>query len=410
MAIEQDAARDGKKTGLVIALGLAAVAAVVYLIAGWLNRAPPADSAYDIERVASNAAVDSPETARYRKQMHDADRHQATQAEQSGGSYIASISEAPVATPEVALAPQPVSLDTTPAAPVTPVSDVSDERKEALKGYLKTLGGRWRPGGVQLADSFGQSDARGSGNGNGSSGGGTQDSAFAGWSQSLPGHAPAVQAVAATTAGTADSAPAQVIVAPGSRPGAVIDSAVDSDNLNAIVLAHIPAGPLAGATLTARGIQLAGDGVTVHFTQMTLNGTGYNTDAWALTDDTLQSSVATDVSHRYFSRIILPAVAQGIGSVGQLYRDQNTQILSTNAGTITGGTGSVKGSAVAGTIVGGIGASAGQVMASDAARLPATQVRISQNQVIAVLFMKAVTDRDRTEKDPASPPLTTGAH
>ncbi|KKZ15854.1 hypothetical protein AAY84_24030 [Serratia marcescens] len=410
MAIEQDAARDGKKTGLVIVLGLAAVAAVIYLIAGWLNRAPPVDSAYDIERVASNAAVDSPETARYRKQMHDADRHQATQAEQNGGSYIASLSEAPVATPEVALAPQPVSLDTTPAAPVTPVSGISDDRKEALKGYLKTLGGRWRPGGVQLADSFGQSDARGSSNGNGSSGGGTQDNAFAGWSQSLPGHAPVVQTVAATTAGTADSAPAQVIVAPGSRPGAVIDSAVDSDNLNAIVLAHIPAGPLAGATLTARGIQLAGDGVTVHFTQMTLNGTGYNVDAWALTDDTLQSSVATDVSHRYFSRIILPAVAQGIGGVGQLYKDQNTQILSTNAGTITGGTGSVKGSAVAGTIVGGIGASAGQVMASDAARLPATQVRISQNQVIAVLFMKAVTDRDRTEKDPASPPLTPGAH
>lgn len=413
MAIEQDAARDGKKTGLVIVLGLAAVAAVIYLIAGWLSRPPPADSAYDIERVASNAAVDSPETARYRKQMHDADRHQATQAEQSGGSYIASISEAPVATPEVALAPQPVSLDTTPAAPVTPVSGISDDRKEALKGYLKTLGGRWHPGGVQLADSFGQSDTRGSSNGNGSSGGGTQDNAFTGWSQSLSGHAPVVQTVAATTAGTpgmADSAPAQVIVAPGSRPGAVIDSAVDSDNLNAIVLAHIPAGPLAGATLTARGIQLAGDGVTVHFTQMTLNGTGYNTDAWALTDDTLQSSVATDVSHRYFSRIILPAIAQGIGGVGQLYKDQNTQILSTNAGTITGGTGSVKGSAVAGTIVGGIGASAGQVMASDAARLPATQVRISQNQVIAVLFMKAVTDRDRTEKDPAIPPLTTGAH
>ncbi|TXE28337.1 hypothetical protein FOT62_21470 [Serratia marcescens] len=401
MAIEQDAARDGKKTGLVIVLGLAAVAAVIYLIAGWLNRPPPPDSAYDIERVASNAAVDSPETARYRKQMHDADRHQATQAEQSGGSYIASISEAPVATQEGPLSPQPVSLDTTPAVPVTPVSGVSDDRKEALKGYLKTLGGRWRPGGVQLADRFGQPAAPGSG---GSPG--TQDNAFAGWSQSLPGRAPVVQTVDATTTGTADSAPAQVIVAPGSRPGAVIDSAVDSDNLNAIVLAHIPAGPLAGATLTARGIQLAGDGVTVHFTQMTLNGTGYNVDAWALTDDTLQSSVATDVSHRYFSRILLPAIAQGIGGVGQLYKDQNTQILSTNAGTITGGTGSVKGSAVAGTIVGGIGASAGQVMASDAARLPATQVRISQNQVIAVLFMKAVTDRDRTVVNPS----TTGAH
>lgn len=398
MALEQDAARDGKKTGLVITLGIVVVAAVIYLIAGWLNRPPPADSSYDIERVASNAAVDSPETARYRRQMHDADRHQATQAEQNGSSYIASISEAPAATPEVALAPPPVSLDTTPAPTVTPVSDVSDDRKEALKGYLKTLSTRWRPGSVQLADSFGQSDTRGGTNGNGNNNGGSQDNAFAGWSRSLPGNAPVVQTVS-TAAGTpADSPSAQMIVAPGARPGAVMDSAVDSDNLNSIVLAHIPAGPLAGATLTAQGIRLAGDGVTIHFTQMTLNGTGYNIDAWALTDDTLQSSVATDVSHRYFSRIILPAIADGIGNVGQLYKDQNTQILSTNAGTITGGTGDVKGSAVAGTIIGGIGASAGQVMTNDASRLPATQVRISQNQVIAVLFMKGVYDTDQTVK------------
>ncbi|WP_436883000.1 conjugal transfer protein TraO [Enterobacter asburiae] len=398
MALEQDAARDSKKTGLVVTLGIVIVATVIYLVAGWLNRPAPADSSYDIERVASNAAVDSPETARYRKQMHDADRHQATQAEQNGSSYIASISEATTTAPDVALAPPPVSLDASPAPTVTPVSDVSDDRKEALKGYLKTLSARWRPGGMQLADSFGQSDSRGSNTGTGSTGGGTQDNAFAGWSQSLPGHSPVVQMVS-TGAGTpSDSPPAQMIVPPGTRPGAVMDSAVDSDNLNSIVLAHIPAGPLAGATLTAQGIQLAGDGVTVHFTQMTFKGIGYNVDAWALTDDTLQSSVATDVSHRYFSRILLPAIAQGIGGVGQLYKDQNTQILSTNAGTISGGTGSVKGSAVVGTIVGGMGASAGQVMASDAARLPATQVRINQNQVIAVLFMKGVYDTDRTVK------------
>ncbi|EKS6645695.1 conjugal transfer protein TraO [Enterobacter hormaechei] len=410
MALEQDAARDGKKTGLVVTLGIVVVAAVIYLIAGWLNRPAPADSSYDIDRVAGNAAVDSPETARYRKQMHDADRHQASQAEQDGSSYIASISEAPASTPEVATVPPPVSLDTSPAPTVTPVSDVSDDRREALKGYLKTLSARWRPGSVQLADSFGQSDARGGTNGNGGNSGGSQDNAFAGWSRSLPGNAPVVKTASTSAGAPQDSPPAQMIVAPGTRPGAVMDSAVDSDNLNSIVLAHIPAGPLAGATLTAQGIQLAGDGVSIHFTQMTLNGTGYNVDAWALTDDTLQSSVATDVSHRYFSRIILPAIADGIGGVGQLYKDQNTQILSTSAGTISGGTGDVKGSAVAGTIIGGIGASAGQVMTSDAARLPATQVRISQNQTIAVLFMKGVYDTDRIVKTPVVAPATTGAH
>ncbi|EKN6179210.1 hypothetical protein DVQ78_21840 [Yersinia enterocolitica] len=90
--------------------------------------------------------------------------------------------------------------------------------------------------------------------------------------------------------------------------------------------------------------------------------------------------------------------------MGELYKQQNTQILSTNAGTISGGTGSVKGSAVAGTIVGGIGSQAGQVMASDAAKLPVQQVRVFKNQVVAIQFMKGVYESDRLNKNATAIP------
>lgn len=199
-----------------------------------------------------------------------------------------------------------------------------------------------------------------------------------------------------------------MVVPPNTRRPGVIDSAVDSDNLNSIVLAHIPAGVLAGASFTAQGVQLAGDGVVIHFTRMTLNGADYQVDAYALQDDTLQSAVASDVSNRYFSRIFVPALASSVGGLGDLYKQQNTQILSTNAGTISGGTGKVSGSAVAGTIVGGLGANAGKVMTNDASRLPVKQVKVFKNQIVAIQFMKGVYESDRVNKSAVVTPLNAG--
>ncbi|EKL3606540.1 DotG/IcmE/VirB10 family protein, partial [Salmonella enterica] len=98
--------------------------------------------------------------------------------------------------------------------------------------------------------------------------------------------------------------------------------------------------------------------------------------------------------HRYFTRIILPAIAGGIGKVGQLYEDSNTQILSTDGGTLTGRTGSPDGKAVAGVIAGGIGQQTAQVMTQDASRMPVTQVNVDRGQVVSILFMKPVTDKD----------------
>lgn len=169
---------------------------------------------------------------------------------------------------------------------------------------------------------------------------------------------------------------------------------MDSDNAGSVVLASIPAGKLRGAVLSARGVQLAGDGVVIHFTTMQYAGQTCTIDAYALDDETQRSSVASNINHRYFSRIILPALANGIGKVGQLYEDSNTQILTTNSGTVTGRTGTPDGKAVAGVIAGGIGQQTAQVMTQDAARLPPTQAVVDRKQVVSILFMKPVSDKD----------------
>lgn len=398
MAIEQDAANDGKKS---LMLGIAVVVIVgagAYLGWGWLHRAEPTPSNYKLNSVANNAAHSSVETAQYRKLQSEANNIGGKTADSGGNSFVASLRMSDVKPVAPTPALQPVSLNTTTVTSSqgdTTNSGIAENEKAALNSYMKLLNERWKPGGIQLASSFGQSQQ-----GNGQSGS-TSENAFSAWSNGLPGNAP----VTVSSQTTANNVVQDLMVVPPNtlRPG-VIDTAIDSDNLNSIVKAHIPAGFLAGASFTARGIQLAGNGVVIHLTSMTLNGIEYQVDAYALQDDTLQSSVASDVNNRYISRIILPAVATGIGGLGELYKQQNTQILSTNAGTISGGTGSVKGSAVAGTIVGGIGSQAGQVMASDAAKLPVQQVRVFKNQVVAIQFMKGVYESDRLNKNAASIP------
>lgn len=407
MAIEKDAASDGKKTGMLIIAAVVIVAAGAYIGWGYLHRPEATPSVYAINNVANNAGKNSPETAQYRKLQSEANHLGSSAADVDGNSFVASLRMSDVKPALITAQPQPVSLNTSQAVTTTNASQTGsglpEDQKAAIKSYLKILNDRWKPGGIQVAGTFGQSNQN---QGVGSQKDGTASNAFSSWSNGLPGNASATRTNTQASAG--NTVTDVVIVPPNTRRPGVIDSAVDSDNLNSIVLGHIPAGFLAGASFSAQGVQLAGNGVVIHFTHMTLNGIEYQVDAYALQDDTLQSSVATDVNNRYFTRIILPAVAAGIGNVGDLYKQQNTQILATNAGTISGGTGTVSGSAVAGTIAGGIGTQAGQVMANDAARLPVKQVTIEKNQVVAIQFMKGVYESDRLNKATTSAQPTTG--
>ena len=68
---------------------------------------------------------------------------------------------------------------------------------------------------------------------------------------------------------------------------------------------------------------------------MALRGQEYKVDAYALQDDTLVANIATDVDHHYFRRIVLPSFFKGIGGVGDLYAQANTQLVSNGFNTVT---------------------------------------------------------------------------
>lgn len=392
MSIEQDAASDGKKTLTLVIVAIILVAAAAYLGWGWLHQSADPGSQYNLNRVANNAPVTSQESRQYRELLRLSNQQGAAEAESEGNSFVASLSESRTGTDKPVTPPRPPSTGTvTPDAgndTSSPDNDqqdgLSDEQKQQINNLLTELSTRWKTSDMQLATAYG---------GEGQDG----QSPFTRWAQSVPGLAPEAQNAAATalTSVPAPATTASQIRIPGlARYPGTIDTAIDSDNPESKVLASIPAGKLAGAVLAAQNVQLAGDGVIVNFRTLNFNGMTCTVDAYALNDENRRSSIASDVNHRYFTRIILPAIAGGIGKVGQLYEDSNTQILSTDGGTLTGRTGSPDGKAVAGVIAGGIGQQTAQVMTQDASRMPVTQVNVDRGQVVSILFMKPVTDKD----------------
>lgn len=178
---------------------------------------------------------------------------------------------------------------------------------------------------------------------------------------------------------------------------AVVDTAVNSDNTRMKMVAHIVSGKLKGAQLYSSELALAGDGIEVKFSQMQWNGAYYRIEAYAVETSTNEFAVASEVNNRWFSRILLPAIANGIGQTGQLYKDSNSKVIIGNSGTEYRSTDSPDGKAVAGTIAGGIGEQAAKVLEQDAAKLPVKQVKVDARKIIGIQFITPIYSTDKQQ-------------
>lgn len=192
--------------------------------------------------------------------------------------------------------------------------------------------------------------------------------------------------------------PAVTLIKALSAFPAVVDSATNSDSSSMKLLAHIASGKYQGARLFSADLSLQGDGVEVKFTSMEWNGETYNVEAYAVNAETREFAIASEVNNRWFTRILLPAIASGIGQTGQLYRDANSQMILTSGGNEYRTTGDPSSKAITGTIAGGIAEQAGKVMAEDASKLPVKQVTVNKGKVIGIQFIKAVTDADKVTR------------
>lgn len=401
MAAEKDVGRDMKKTGLVIGGVLFAVIAGGFLLATWLSAPPEQASRIAVDKAANGSGTTTPESPQYSKVLKANNEDGARQAHEENGSFIASVGsgnvhEEPILPPPPPPASEPVQ--TVQQVNYVPQQTMDPDKKKALETLLIALMEQRQPATGQLASVAGTPPGQSGQSGQAPGGANAQNTVWSAWTDSL-----SPQTAAAGVTGAPATVTERVLIPAGSRPGGVIETAIDSDNTRSQVLARIPSGPYAGATLLANGVQLAGDGVSINFNRMEWQGDTWNVDVWAAMPDTLQSSVASDVNNRYTSRIILPALASGLGLGGQLYASANTQILSNGFNNIEGRVGMPDATAVAGTVLGGAAQQAGQVIASDAQRLPVKQVLVNRGQTVALLFMTALKTTDNVTRAAQAP-------
>ena len=175
---------------------------------------------------------------------------------------------------------------------------------------------------------------------------------------------------------------------------AMLQTAIDTDE-NSVVRAYIPNGQYAGAVLFAMGHKRITNTVDMTFSYMKWQGHSYKITAKAMDQDTMRTALSGEVNNRYFSRIIIPAIATGIGRTGQLFEQSAAQnIITPQGGVIQTYPSTPKWSAVGGTMAGGMGNQAGQVLANDAANMPLKQVLIPKDTPIWIQFIGPVLASD----------------
>lgn len=385
---------DQQNTGgrsIRLMMGFIALATIVltgggYLLWTWLAAPPPAPSSIDMNNLGATAQNNAQEQQAYRDLIRENNAKGAHNASASNQSFISSIPlEQDVIKPaEVKVKPvqdKPKNLPT----PQNAGSGRTQEQQKALeearqKSLAILLAKMQQPpetGELPTAELLGG-----------------KESSWAAWRDSLPG-SEVQQAAMRSRQDTLNAPPASVVVEPYWRGPGEICTGVDSDNGATPVLGCIKTGPYAGAVLKApEGAKLSGDGVIIHFTTMTLNRKAYKIDAYGLDDKTLVANIASDVSHHYGRRILLPAILKGIGATGELYAQSNTQVLTNGFNTVTARPSAPDGSAVAGVIVGGAAEQAAQVLTNDAGRLPDRTVTVDYGKVVAIQFMSGVYSTD----------------
>ncbi|EBC8138312.1 TPA: conjugal transfer protein TraO [Escherichia coli] len=392
MSTEKDAGQSGKKGVVLVVAALVLIAGISYVGMGWFQPQERTQSRLALSAASVRTGTTTDETAHYRELLRQDNDQGAAEAEKNNTSFLASIPrgvDIPVENTDTGKTGQSGNDEkrTTRENNRTPPSQqrVNDkDRQERLKQLLARLRNT-TPATLTVATVPG-----GERGGSGRSNGGQSQGIWHNWTSSLSS---GNSIIPATLRSTDVTTPPVTIIPALTRVPAYIETAVDSDNTTSQVVANIPAGPWAGARLHAARITLVGDGVEINFTRMFWQGTEYKVNAWAQDQKTLQSSIASDVNHRYVSRIFLPAFLGGFGEAGSLFKSANTQILTNQYSTLAS-TAMPSGKVLAGVIGGGMAEKTGSVLQQDAAKLPATQVTVNRNETIAIQFVDGVYSTD----------------
>lgn len=174
---------------------------------------------------------------------------------------------------------------------------------------------------------------------------------------------------------------------------AILKTQIDSDE-NSLVRAFVPNGKYKGAWLFADGYKLLYENVDLTFTRMVLGGETYDIVAKPIDEKTMRTTLSGKVNTRWFQKIILPAIANGFGEVGDLYKNSNRKILQNGFNTYESTGGLPKGESIAGVMIGGAGSRLAKTIEKESNTLPYKEVIVPNNTVIGIQFIGPVYKSD----------------
>lgn len=388
-----DKGTDSKK--LVIAG--AAVAGVCAIIGGYMVFAPKdqvsGSSRVNASNLQSYSSGDKQRSDRqYNELLNEWNQQGSQSAQGNGGNFISTLQASnPTDVDYQNKAPRP-QYDWNKPAPQNNAANAANdgaqqkdrERQQKIMDEMlrKIEAARTPVSGMALATPLGSTGGKDG-----------QGSAFSAWTDSVYPQQATQQQAPTDKEKQAQERGARLVEAYSVVP-ALIDGAMDSDDQNSPMTAHVATGEQKGAVFYSNQNRLAGQGIRVNFTGMRLNGVECKVKAHGVNAETMQASIASNVNNRWFRNVILPAIGQGIGQTGQLYADSNSQMIITDSGTAYRSTSTPNGTAVAGTIVGGIGENVGRQLERMSQQTPFTQATVDRNDVIGIMFDAPVYEGD----------------
>ncbi|MDY8671113.1 hypothetical protein UY775_15180 [Escherichia coli] len=183
---------------------------------------------------------------------------------------------------------------------------------------------------------------------------------------------------------------------------------LDTDT-NSFVRATLMCPELSGATVLASGYKLVGEDIDMTFSLMSYRGKNdriaktYKIQAKPMDLDTGRSMLSGDVNNKYFSRIVIPALALGVAKTGQLYEKTTAQESYVSNGTVvTSSDGKVSTDQIKGTFFGGLAQQTADVLKADSARTPPIQVTRTESPTFGIVFIEPVMSSDAIEKTDSS--------
>lgn len=192
----------------------------------------------------------------------------------------------------------------------------------------------------------------------------------------------------------ASQTPVQKVIEDFALVPAILNTDLDTDE-NSVVIAIVPTGKYKGAILYAMGYRRITNTIDMTFTAMQFKGRSYKINAKPVDQHTNRTTLSGDVNNRYFTRIVIPALATGLGKAGQLYSQAASQnIITSNGAIVQTYPSTPDGKAVSGTIAGGMAEQAGRVLANDASQMPIKQVELRKGTTIGIQFLGPVLSSD----------------